>query len=449
VIRRALIVAFLLAAASTAADAQIFIASEPKPGFEIGPLFIRANVTPALGPIDVDVYWSIAVPSGRSLGKVGGDIHLLWPSAVLGESKLGESEPALEKYVEARGFDAIDGGRVPYAARNLYGTTPGQWEAIAGGAPFVTYVRTSGAMGLTSPATFIRIPWDPRMLNRAFLMRLSLKTKGLLKDKPGTWTEHIFWGDRHRLTLSFNEVRARGVFPMYFEHRDRMIRLSEDPAQLLMDFSNSTRLKIDEMQPAGARRQLSETRDQTDTVSLYIDRSEGLTPQVLAVQFGYFTGFQSWAPVLIPLAFFLAGNLGGVLLRTVAERLSKRWAGRLRFWRKEEQPVQRQTGVILEPETLSRIRPGTTTYQQVLELCGHDVEERVTLAQPDRKTLIYRGRRIVPHHRRLAGLLAAVTYWDVEDHEVEIVVERDVVRDVQAHVRRSRLSSDEPVAAPR
>jgi hypothetical protein len=102
--------------------------------------------------------------------------------------------------------------------------------------------------------------------------------------------------------------------------------------------------------------------------------------------------------------------------------------------------------VILDRDTLTRIAPGTTTYQEVLQLCGHDVEERVTLAEPDRKTLVYRGRRIIPHHRRLAGVLAAVTYWDVEDHEVEIIVERDVVRDVQAHVRRSRLSGAEAPA---
>ena len=442
----ALVLLLALLLGAPAADAQIFIASRPAPPFEIGPLFIRANVTPTLGPIEVDVFWSVSVPPGRSLSDAQHDISLLWPSAVLGDAKIGKADAELEKYVEARGFDAVDSGRVLYASRNLYGTRSGQWQAIAGGAPFVTYVRSSGAMGLTSPASFIRIPWDPRMLNRAFLMKLTFKTKGLLKDKPGTWAEHTLWGPRHRLTLSFNEVRARGVFPMYFEHRDRMIRLSEDPAQLLIDFADSPHLKIDEMQPAGARRQLSETRDLTDTVSLYIDRGEGLTPQTLSVQFGYFTGLQSWAPVLIPLAFFLAGNLGGVLLRTIAERVSKRWAGRLRFWRDREEPVQRQTGVILDRDTLTRIAPGTTTYQEVLQLCGHDVEERVTLAEPDRKTLVYRGRRIIPHHRRLAGVLAAVTYWDVEDHEVEIIVERDVVRDVQAHVRRSRLSGAEAPA---
>jgi hypothetical protein len=444
VIRRALLLAALLVgAAPPAAEAQIFVASRPNPGFEIGPLFVRASITPALGPIEVDVFWSIALPSNRTAADVEQDIHLLWPSAIVPDAAVGKPDPALDKYVEARGFSAIDSGRVMYAARNLYGTTPGQWEPVAGGAPFVTYVRDTGPMGLSSPASFIRIPWDPRVLNRAFLMKVTLKTKGLLKDKPGTWTEHTLWGQRHRLTLSFNEVRQRAVFPMYFEHRDRMIRLSEDPAQLLMDFADSPHLKIDEMSPPTARRQLSETREQTDTVSLYLDRSEGLSPQVLTVQFGYFTGLQSWAPVLIPLAFFVAGNIGGVLIRTVAERLSKRWAGRLRFWRKQEVPEQRQTGVIVEPDTLAKIAPGVTTYEQVLELCGHDVEERVTLASPDRRTLVYRGRRTVPHHKRLAGLLAAVTHWDVEDHDVEIVVDQNIVRDVQAHVRRSRLTGAE------
>ena len=189
---------------------------------------------------------------------------------------------------------------------------------------------------------------------------------------------------------------------------------------------------------------MSETRDQTDTVSLYLDRSEGLTPQVLNVQFGYFTGLQSWGPVLIPLAIFVAGNIGGVLIRNVAERLSKRWAGRLRFWRKEEQAPSRERGVVLDRDTLGKIAPGVTSYGEVLALAGHDVEERQNLAEPNARTLVYRGRRIVPHHRRLAGVLAAVTHWDVEDHEVEIVVDADVVRDVRAHVKRSRLTGAEP-----
>ena len=441
---RALVATALIAVVMPgAATAQVFVASRPAPPFEIGPLFVRANVTPALGPVVVDITFSLAVPGGRGAGGLQQDIELLWPSAVLGDGSLGAAEPALEKLVAARGLDAIDSGRIAYMARNLDASEGRRWEPIRGGAPFVTFVR-SGGMGLTSPATLIRIPWDPRMLDRAFLMRLSFPTKGLLKDKPGTWAEQTLWGERHRLTLSYGEVRHRAVFPLYLERRDRVIKLSEDPAQLWIDFADSPHLKIDEMSPTGARRQLSETRDQTDTVSLYLDRSEGLTPQVLTVQFGYFTGLQSWGPLLIPLAIFVAGNVGGVLIRNTAERLSKRWAGRLRFWRKEEQPLRRERGVVLDRDTLAKISPGVTTHREVLALAGHDVEERQSLTEPNARTLVYRGRRIVPHHKRVAGVLAAVTHWDVEDHEVEIVVESDVVRDVRAHVKRSRLTGAEP-----
>ena len=53
---------------------------------------------------------------------------------------------------------------------------------------------------------------------------------------------------------------------------------------------------------------------------------------------------------------------------------------------------------------------------------------------------IYRGQRVVPHRRRSFGWFATVGHWDVEDHEVQIDFDRDRVRDVQARVRRSRLT---------
>jgi hypothetical protein len=417
--------------------AQVFVASKPHPQFEIGPLFVRASVSPGLGPVEVDIFWSVVVPANRSVAAVEG-LALVWPAALVPDPQRGPGDPELEKYVEARGFIAIESGRVGVAAQNLYKTGPDRIEPIAAGAPYVTFVRETGPLGLTSPATIIRIPWDPRFANRVYLARLSMKVKGMIKPKPGTWMEHTFWGERHRISVSFNEVRHRAIFPLYFEHRDRIVRLSEDPAQLMVDFADSPHLKVDEMSPPAARRQLSETRQLTDTVSVFIDRSEGLNAQTLSVQFGYFTNLQSWAPVLIPIAFFLAGNVGGVLLRTVAERLNKRWAGRVGFWTRHGQQPTRETGVVLDRDRLARITPGATTYEQVLELLGHTVEERQSLNVPERRTLIYRGKRIVPRRRRLAGLLATVTHWDVEEHEVEIVLEHDLVRDVEAHVRRAR-----------
>ena len=434
----------LLAVAATA-QAQVFVASKPNPPFEIGPLFVRANVTPELGALDVSVIWSVVVPPARSAAAAEQDLYLMWPSTLVGDTKLGGGDPALDKYITERGFNVTASGRLTYTAQNLYKTGADRAEPIRGGAPFVTFARQdTGPLGNTTPASFIRIPWDPRALNRAYLMRLSMKAPGMIRPKSSTWLEHTLWGNRYRLLVSFNEVRQRALFRLYLEHRDRIVKLSEDPAQIIVDFAENDRLKIDEMAPASASRQPSETRAKTERVSLFLDRSEGLVPQVLMVQFGYFSGLQSWAPILIPLAIFAAGNIGGVLLRTIAERLSKRWAGRVGFWRARPEEVTRETGVVLDRETLAQITPGTTTYEQVLELCGRTVEERQTLNAPERRTLIYRGTRTVPRRRRVAGLLAAVTHWDVEEHEAEIVLEHDVVRDVQAHVRRARRLDPAP-----
>jgi len=438
--------ALLCLAAPAAAHAQLFIATRPDPGFAIGPLFVQAAVTPALGAIVVDVLFSVDVPPTRSAAAVEQDLFLLWPSAVVPDPAAGPPDPALEKYLAARGLDVIDSGRVALAARNLYRPGGGATadEPIAGGAPFATFVRDNGALGLSPPATWVRIPWNPRFANRVYLMVLRLTTRGLIKDKPATWVEKTFWGPRHRLALSFNEIRHQAVFPMYFQHRDRVVRLGDEPAQLIINFADADHLKVDDMSPAAARRQLSETLESTDTVSLFLDRSEGIAPQVLSVQFGYFTGLQSWAPVLIPFLFFVLGNVAAVLVRNVAERLSKRWMGRVLFWRANDQPQVKQQGAVLDQETVQRIVPGVTTYDEVLRLCGADVEEQSRLTAPERRRLVYRGRRVVPQRRRAFGWLATVAHWDVEQHEVDIELERDVVRDVQARVTRSRLNAPEP-----
>jgi hypothetical protein len=439
--------ALLLSAAPSAAHAQIFLASRPDPPFAIGPLFVRASVTPAMGPVVVDIQFSLDVPPKQSVAAVEQDLALLWPSAVIGDPALGPPDPELEREVAGHGFTVVESGRLALRARNLYARREdgrSASEPVPGGAPYVTYVREGGALGLSSPATWIRLPWDPRYVNRVYMMGLRLPTRGLVKDKPATWLEHTLWGARHRLSLSFHEIRHRAVFPIYLQQRDRVVRLGDEPAQLIVNFAEAGRLKIDEMFPQTARRALSETLESTDTISMFLDRGEGITPQVLTVQFGYFTGLQSWAPILIPALFFVLGNVAGVLIRNVAERLSKRWSGKVLFARAAATPPARHEGVVLEPATLARVVPGVTTYDEVLALCGHDVEEHSRLATPDRKTLIYRGRRLVPDRRRLLAWLATIHHWNLEQHEVEIELERGVVHDVQARVLRSRVNAIPP-----
>jgi hypothetical protein len=444
-----LLLALLLASGLPAAEAQVFFASRPDPAFRLGPVFVRAMVTPALADPEVDLLFSVVVPPTRSAAEFEQDLFLLWPGAVGAAARTGESDPALARFVQQQGFEVIDGGRLELLALNLYQVTAegpvGRTETrVPGGAPFVTFVGTGGALGLSPPATWIRLPWTPELVNRTWLMDLRFTARGLLKPKPATWLERTFWGPRYRLVLSFHDVRHRAVFPLYFRYRDRVVRLSEDASQLMANFAGADTLKVDELFPPSARRQLSESLDNTEVISLFLDAGEGLSPQVLSVQFGYFSGVQSWAPVLIPALFFLLGNMASPVIRMLTERLLRRLAGRVQLGGARHQRP-REHGVVVGREILARLIPGETTYEQVLRLCGPRPEEHEQLARPEMKTLVYRGRRAVPRRRRTLGWLATVDGWDVEDHEVEIVLERGVVADVQARVRRTHPSHPERV----
>ena len=132
--------------------------------------------------------------------------------------------------------------------------------------------------------------------------------------------------------------------------------------------------------------------------------------------------------------------MAAVLVRGVAERISRRLAGRLWFGRAREGPA-RESGVIVPRERLARIAPGVTTHEELLELLGASPEEHERLDGSGRRTLVYRGRRFVPRSRRRVGWFSTLSHWDAEDHELEVVVEGDVVRDVQARIRRARVQS--------
>ena len=71
-------------------------------------------------------------------------------------------------------------------------------------------------------------------------------------------------------------------------------------------------------------------------MSVFLDTSEGVTPQILSIQFGYASGLQAWAPFLIPLAFFVLGRATGPLIERLARGLGRRVFSRLRFGRGAE-----------------------------------------------------------------------------------------------------------------
>src|SRR2546428_139673 len=322
-----LLAALLIGVLPVPTGAQVFLGSRPHPEFEIGPLFVRASVTPALGPVTVDVLWSLEIPPTRSALELEQDLYILWPGEV------------------------------------------------------------DGLTNATTP--------------------------------------------------------DRAISPMYFEHRDRVVRLGDAPAELVVNFADADHLKINEVFPRSSTKRLSESLERTEVVSLFLEKSRGTAPQQLTVEFGYFSGLQALAPILIPLVFFVLGNFAGPVLQRVALNAARRATARVLVGRPHQHPRGRQSGVILSRDALARIVPGETTYDDVIQICGPNAEHHEQLVMPGRRTLVYRGRRIIPNRTRTIGWLATVSHWDLEDHTTQIELEDNRVRDIQAHVRRSRLPAPE------
>ena len=93
VLRFALLAALALAPAD--AHAQIFIASRPDPPFSIGPLTVRATVTPLLTPVDLEVRWGLDIPPGKTRVGIEQDIFLLWPGEITNPKGPGAGDKAL------------------------------------------------------------------------------------------------------------------------------------------------------------------------------------------------------------------------------------------------------------------------------------------------------------------------------------------------------------------
>ncbi|MBI1726789.1 MAG: hypothetical protein HYR50_05945 [Candidatus Rokubacteria bacterium] len=440
VLRCALLSALVLAPAH--AHAQIFIASRPDPAFAIGPLSIRATVTPSLTPVDLELRWALDIPPGKSRAGMEQDIFLLWPGEVANPQGRAAGDKALAQYVEKRGFTVVGDGRLPLYAQNIYAEGVQAAPQPVGEAIYVTFVQDSHALGLSSAATWIRIPWTPQMANVTYMMSLLMRVGGVIKPRQLHWYESIFTGERHQFSLSFNEVRDRPIFPMYAEHRDRAVRLAETPAELVVHFTHADHLRIEQVYPPTSIRRLSETLESTEVVSLFMGSADGITPQHMTVQFGYFSRLQGLMIVLIPLLLLAAGPALGPAIGRAMPGLLARVRARLHLGASGASP--RARGVVLAPETLDHIVPGKTSREDVLRLCGREVEEEERRDQPNRRVLIYRGWRAVPETRRRMRWFATVEAWDIFVQEARIEIERDVVKDVQVLVRRSRGPNPEP-----
>lgn len=429
-----------------AARAQVFIASKPNPEFWIAPLSITVNIQRRdvegdLGPLRVNVAFSVAPPPARDPSEFAQDLYLLWPGQLVGTDGADGADPVLVQKVESLGFKVLVHGRVPLSAQNR--AQMGTGAGAAGRrqlaeASFVTFARPEGLARGASPASYVRVPWAPELASLDWLPRLELTVKGAIKPRRVSWLEETFWGRRHIITLSFGDVGYSSLYPLYYGNRDRVIPLAPDFSRLTINFAESNHLKIDEVVPATASRRMSETRENTETFSIPLLAADGIVPQTLKVQFVYFRGRLPWRPILLSALLLGLGNLTGPIVGNLLRKLVRTLRDRVHVGRGEA--PERARGQVPSAEALARIRPGESSRQDVIELVGGEPEEEQRLPSGETRALIYRGQRLVPHRGRRFGWFATVTHWEMEQQEVQIDFEQERVRDIQVRIRRTRQS---------
>jgi hypothetical protein len=422
----------VVAATPGAALGQVFVASTPRPEFSIAPLFLLSIVQPDLGPVTVQLSWSLTAPAGQNVADIKQDLYLLWPAEIAEATAAGPTNPTLAHYVEERGFSVIGSGQLMLRRRDrMQIGTPERGRPIETTASFVTFTRR-GPTGVAGVGSYVKIPWTPVLADPLSVLTLSMPLRGLIGPKPATAFEEFFWGRKWFLTVGFGDVGSLvlPLYPLYFEHRDRVVRLGPDFSLAIVSFAEAERLRIEEITPPAATRRPSRIRAGSETISLVLNASEGTTPQLLKVQFSYFTGPIAWRPILISALFLLLANIGGAIFvgRDVVGIIRRR-----RTARNAAGPLPR--------ELLDQIVPGVTTYEDLVTLCGPPDEEHEHFAPSVRRTLIYRGtgRIPAPATRRRWGRAAG--HGQVEHHEVAIDVDGNRVQAVQSRVRRVRATS--------
>lgn len=240
---------------ATPASAQVFLASAPHPQFAIGPLFINVSVRPDLGPVSVSMSWSTVTAPTSPPDAARQDLYLFWPAEVAVATAPGPADPDLERQLEARGFATLAGGRLVLRKRDRAKLgTPAASDPVPAVASFVTFFKRGTNPSQSGIGTFIKIPWTREFADPLVLANLTMPVKDLITPRAANWLEELFWGRRWVLTVSSGSVGSLALYSMYFEHRDRVVRLAPDVSLLLANFADADHLRIEEISPTTATR---------------------------------------------------------------------------------------------------------------------------------------------------------------------------------------------------
>ncbi|HZF07042.1 MAG TPA: hypothetical protein VE932_22085, partial [Patescibacteria group bacterium] len=273
----------------------------------------------------------------------------------------------------------------------------------------------------------------PQMGDPRWVLNLVLPMRGLITPKPATWLEDVFWGRRNVLAVSWGDVGSVAFYPLYHEHRESIVQLAREYSRLLVSFPDADHLRIEGIEPASATRRGSRLRAGTETVTLPLNTVDP-APQVLKVSYAYYRGVFAWRPVLISVGLLILGNLTGLWMISGEVRRLVRSRLRLGHGHGGREPT-------LTPERLAEIKPGQSTYDDVVQLCGLPDEQHRRASAGERRTLVYRATHRRPERGLSVGWLTAVRHWDIERYEVEIELDGERVEDVVFHVRRSRTNA--------
>jgi hypothetical protein len=412
--RRALVVALALTGLlPSAASAQIFLASKPHPDFAIGPMFLIANVRPDL-TVTVNVSFSLTVRPGASRQSMEQDLFLLWPAEVSESTAPGPADPALARAL-GENFAVVTSGRLQLRSRDRTLVGTGQLgDLLPEVASYVTVTRRGQLSSQVSPVSYVKIPWTPKLTDPLTVTTLVIPLRGLVTPKPASWVAETFWGQRWILTVGFGDLGSPvlPLYSIYFDHRDRVVRLAREFSQVVANFTDSDHLLIDDIEPASAIRRPSRLRAGNEIVSLVLTPVDGIAPQNLTVKFSYFAGSIAWRPILVSAALLLLGNVAGAIMfgremfgMVRSRRTARKAAGRLRTeW--------------LVGESQAATLVGDATYEDILARWGPPDEDRERLSTPGRRTIVYRARR--------NGLA----------HEVEIEITDGRVTEIERRVFR-------------
>ncbi len=439
--RALLCAAVLFAGVPGIGHAQVFLASQAHPQFAIGPLFVVAGVRPDLGPVTITISWSLTTPPGRRAADIAQDLFLLWPHELVESTAPGAADPALARELEERGFVVSGSGRLALGTRDqMQLGTGAPITPVPEVASFVSFARSVGPAAQLGSATYVKIPWTPTLADPRAVAVLTFASRGLVTQKPATWLEETFWGRRWVLSAGFGDIGTPTLplFPLYFEHRERVVRVGRELSLVVATFADASHLRIEEIWPASATRRPSRLRIGAEIVTMPLAPSEGIAAQALRVKFSYFTGMLAWRPIVISVVLLALGNLAGFIL--LSRDVSQFLRTRLHVRRRTEPEFACLAGGVLPRTVAEAIVPGTTTEADVRRLCGRPDEEHHRRGASQRRTLVYRGTRQLPSPRRPLGPLATVHHWEEEQHELEIELDGDRVSAVLSRVRRQRAS---------